>query len=187
MYDGVAACKDMLLKFGGHAMACGFTIDPEKIEAFQKALNTGCMLDDSDMLPTIHIDVPMPIHYADCAFVEQLKLLAPFGKANPKPLFAETKLKVTSARVLGKTGNVLRLMLENEAGNTVEAVYFDVAHFLEDITNWFGADECDQMLHGWLNSVSLDVAYYPSVNDYNGTQTIQLMIKYYRKHESYEI
>lgn len=186
MYDSLTENKEYLLKYGGHAMAAGFTMELSRMEEFRKALNTGCKLDDSDMVPTIHIDVPMPIGYADFALVEQLKLLAPFGRANEKPLFAEAKLKVTSARVLGKSGNVLKLILENETGETAEAVYFEVENFLEDIRNWFGADECDQMLHGWLNNVVLDVAYYPTVNSFNGTQSIQLMIKYYRKHEELE-
>ncbi len=183
MYDGLTGCREYLLKYGGHAMAAGFTLELANIEQLRKALNTQCLLDDSDMVPTIHVDVPMPIQYANMEMVEQLRVLPPFGKANEKPLFAEAKLKVASARVLGKSGNVLKLTLENEAGASAEAVYFEVDSFLEDIRNWFGSDECDQMLHGWLNNVVLDVAYYPTVNEYNGLSTVQLNIKYYRKHE----
>ena len=166
-------------------MAAGLTLEQENIDNLRKALNGQCMLDDSDMIPTIHIDVPLPIQYATLELIEQLELLKPFGKSNEKPLFAEAKLKVTSARVLGKKGNVLKLNLENEDGATAEAIYYEVDSFLEDIRNWFGNDECDQMLHGWLNNVVLDVAYYPMINEYNGTRTVQLRILHYRKHEEF--
>lgn len=183
MCEGLAACQEYLLKFGGHAMAAGLTLELAKMEMLRKALNSQCMLDDSDMVPTLHIDVPMPIHYVSFALIEQLELLAPFGRANEKPLFAEAKLKVISARVLGKTGNVLKLVLENELGASCEAIYYEVEEFLDNIRHWFGADECDQILHGWLNKVVLDVVYYPTINEYNGTKSVQLRIKYYRKHE----
>ena len=183
MCEGLAACQEYLLKFGGHAMAAGLTLELAKMEELRRALNSQCMLDDSDMVPTLHIDVPMPIHYVSFALIEQLELLAPFGRANEKPLFAEAKLKVISARVLGKTGNVLKLVLENETGASCEAIYYEVQEFLDNIRHWFGADECDQILHGWLNKVVLDVVYYPTINEYNGTKSVQLRIKYYRKHE----
>ena len=183
MCEGLAACQEYLLKFGGHAMAAGLTLELARMEELRRALNSQCMLDDSDMVPTLHIDVPMPIHYVSFALIEQLELLAPFGRANEKPLFAEAKLKVISARVLGKTGNVLKLVLENETGASCEAIYYEVQEFLDNIRHWFGADECDQILHGWLNNVVLDVVYYPTINEYNGTKSVQLRIRYYRKHE----
>lgn len=183
MCEGLAACQEYLLKFGGHAMAAGLTLELARMEELRRALNSQCMLDDSDMVPTLHIDVPMPIHYVSFALIEQLELLAPFGRANEKPLFAEAKLKVISARVLGKNGNVLKLVLENETGASCEAIYYEVQEFLDNIRHWFGADECDQILHGWLNNVVLDVVYYPTINEYNGTKSVQLRIRYYRKHE----
>lgn len=183
MYDGLSACKDCVLKFGGHPMAAGLTMELSQLEVFRKQLNMECPLDDSDMVPKLHIDVAMPIHYPTIDFVNQLELLEPYGKANEKPVFAEAKVHVTSARVLGKNGNVLKLVLQNEQGGICDAIYFEVEEFLENIRNWFGADECDQMLHGWLNQVILDIAYFPTINEYNGAQSIQLRIKEYRKHE----
>lgn len=183
MYDALNACQEYLVKFGGHAMAAGFSLMKENIEILRQALNEQCPLAAEEMLPTIMVDVPMPIDYISFDFVSQLELLKPFGKANEKPLFAQTQLKVLSAKVLGKNANVLKLTFESASGTRMEGVYFEVDAFLEDIKKWFGADECDQMLHGWLNTVVLDVAYYPTINEFNGMQTLQLNVKYYRKHE----
>ncbi|MBR6222189.1 MAG: single-stranded-DNA-specific exonuclease RecJ [Lachnospiraceae bacterium] len=183
MYEELAKCQKLMLKFGGHAMAAGFTIWPDNLEPLRKALNLECALTGEDMLPKIMIDVPMPIDYIHFELIEQLNRLAPFGTANPKPLFAQQKLFVRSARVLGKEGNVLRLVFESETGAQMEGVYFEVTEFLDNVKEWFGENECDQMLHGWMNKVVLDIAYYPTINEFNGMRALQLNVKYYRKSE----
>lgn len=179
MFEALQNCEDILLKYGGHAMAAGFTLKKEHIEEFTRRLNDNCELDESTFIPKVRIDVPMPMSYVTEELVQQLDHLAPFGKGNEKPLFAQKDLNVLSAKIMGKDRNVMKLMLESQDGFVCEGIYFNAQEFSDNMIAWFGQEEYDKLLHGWLNNVVLNVAYYPSVNEYNGNRTIQLQIKRY--------
>ena len=71
---------------------------------------------------------------------------------------------------------------ESENGARMEGIYFEVEAFMENIKAWFGEAEWDQMMKGWLNKVALDIAYYPSINEYNGIRAMQIVIKSYLPH-----
>lgn len=179
MYEALLQCRDLLLHFGGHEMAAGFSMNEIQLEAFRTRLNENCKLEEKAFWKTVRIDVPMPISYVREDLVEQIDNLAPFGKGNEKPLFAQKNLNVRSLRILGKEQNVAKLVLEDSTGVAQEAVYFDAPELRDNLTRWFGQEEFDKLLHGWLNNVCLNVVYYPSVNEYNGTRTIQLLVKNY--------
>ena len=60
-----------------------------------------------------------------------------------------------------------------------EGIYFNAQEFSDNIIEWFGQEEYDKMMHGWLNNVVLNIVYYPSINEFNGNRSIQLQIKRY--------
>ena len=179
MFEALQTCEDLLIKFGGHAMAAGFSLKKENMELFAGRLNENCVLEESAFIPKVRIDVAMPISYVTEGLIRQLDMLAPFGKGNEKPLFAQKDLNVLSAKIMGKDRTVVKVMLESNDGFMCEGIYFDAQEFSENIIAWFGQEEYDKLLHGWLNNVVLNVAYYPAVNEYNGNRTIQLQIKRY--------
>lgn len=179
LHEEIQACRELLLKFGGHAMAAGFSLKKDNLEGFARKINEECRLDDSAFIPKVSIDVAMPMSYVTEELISQLDNLAPFGKGNEKPLFAQKDLNVLSAKIMGKERTVVKVMLESKDGFACEGIYFDAQEFAENIVAWFGQEEYDKLLHGWLNNVVLNVAYYPSVNEFNGNRTIQLQIKRY--------
>ena len=179
MFEALQECSDLLLKFGGHAMAAGFSLSADYLEAFSERLNTLCDLTEDAFIPKVKIDVPMPISYISEDLIAQLDGLAPFGKGNEKPVFAQKDLNVLSAKIMGKDRNVVKIMLESSEGYTSEGIYFHAQEFSDNIIEWFGQEEYDKMMHGWLNNVRLNVVYYPSVNEFNGNRTIQLQVKRY--------
>lgn len=182
MYEALTECGELLVKYGGHPMAAGFSLQERNLEYFRHKLNLLCELTEEILTPKLYIDVPMPIDYIHMALIEQLDLLEPFGKGNEKPVFAQKNLKVRSAKVMGRNGNLLKLDLESEAGTRMEGIYFEAEEFMENIKTWFGEAELDQMMKGWLNNVVLDIAYYPSINEFNGIRTIQIVVKSYLPH-----
>lgn len=182
MYEALTECRELLVKFGGHPMAAGFSIQAKDLEYFRHKLNILCELSDEDLTPKLYIDVPMPIDYIRFDLIDQLELLEPFGKGNEKPVFAQKNVKVRSAKVLGRNGNLLKLELESETGAKIEGIYFEVEEFMENIKRWFGEAEWDQMMKGWLNTVALDIAYYPTTNEFNGMRALQIVIKSYLPH-----
>ena len=179
MFEALQTCEDLLIKFGGHAMAAGFSLKKENMELFAGRLNENCVLEESAFIPKVRIDVAMPISYVTEGLIRQLDMLAPFGKGNEKPLFAQKDLNVLSAKIMGKERTVVKVMLESQDGCVCEGIYFDAQEFADNIIAWFGQEEYDKLLHGWLNNVVLNVAYYPTVNEYNGNRTIQLQMKRY--------
>lgn len=179
MFEALQQCSDRLLKFGGHAMAAGFSLQADQFDAFVKELNENCALTEAAFIPTVHIDVPMPMSYVTEPLIEQLDALAPFGKGNEKPVFAQKDLNALSAKIMGKDRNVVKLTLEDKDGYISEGIYFRAQEFEENIVSWFGQEEYDKLLHGWLNNVILNIVYYPSVNEFNGNRTIQMQVKRY--------
>lgn len=179
MFEALQQCSDRLLKFGGHAMAAGFSLQADQFDAFVKELNENCALTEDAFIPTVHIDVPMPMSYVTEPLIEQLDALAPFGKGNEKPVFAQKDLNVLSAKIMGKDRNVVKLTLEDKDGYISEGIYFRAQEFEENIVSWFGQEEYDKLLHGWLNNVILNIVYYPSINEFNGNRTIQMQVKRY--------
>ncbi len=179
MFEALQQCREHLLKFGGHAMAAGFSLKADQYDAFVSALNANCTLTEEDFIPTIHIDVPMPMSYVTENLIGQLDGLAPFGKGNEKPVFAQKDLNVLSAKIMGKDRNVVKLVLEDKDGCVSEGIYFHAQEFEQNIVNWFGQEEYDKLLHGWLNNVILNIVYYPTVNEFNGNRTLQMQVKRY--------
>ena len=83
-------------------MAAGMSFKKENLPVLRERLNQNCGLSEEDLIPVIHIDVPMPLDYISEGFIQELDLLEPFGKGNPKPIFAERHFKILRASVIGK-------------------------------------------------------------------------------------
>lgn len=181
MFDALTEVKDILLKYGGHELAAGFSLTKENLEEFRKRLNENQRLTKEQLTPVVRLDVPMPISYITPKLVSQLKCLEPFGKGNEKPLFGQAGLGIKSARFMGKEGQYIKIIFQNSDGYTIEAVDFNAKRFIDCIKMWFSDEECDKMLKGVPNNIRVDVAYYPSINEYGGRKTIQIQPSMYRK------
>ena len=167
MYQGLCKVSDLLVKFGGHPMAAGLSLEEKDIEEFRRRLNADAELTEEDFVPKIWIDVPMPFEYVNEKIVRELKDLEPFGQGNEKPLFAQKSLVIRNARVLGKNRNVVKLNLVTETGQPVDGLLF--------------ADG-DRFLEEQAGRNMIDMIYYPDVNEYNGTRTLQAVIRNYKFH-----
>lgn len=181
MYEALCECKELLTKFGGHPKAAGLSLPKENIEAFRQRLIEHCTLTEEELTEKVSIDVVLPFGLVTEQVIEELSLLEPFGVGNAKPLFAERKLKVHGARILGKNANVLKLEVENEYGRKFDTMYFgDITEFEADVINAFGKEQLDRMYQGRENSVSFSMIYYPDKNEFRGTITLQAVMQYYK-------
>ena len=165
MYQGLCEVSDLLVKFGGHPMAAGLSIEESDIDEFRRRLNENAKLTEDDFVPQIWIDVPMPFEYVNEKIVDELKGLEPFGQGNEKPLFAQKSLTIRNVRVLGKNRNVVKMNLVTNTGHPFDGLLFaDGDRFLEEQTG----------------QNTIDMIYYPDANEYNGTRTLQAIIKNYK-------
>lgn len=164
MFNALSKVADLLPKFGGHPMAAGLSIEERNIEEFRRRLNEDAALTEKDFIPKIWIDVPMPLEYISEGLVEELKCLEPFGQGNEKPQFAQKDLMIRRVRVLGKNKNLVKLSLVTESGFSMEGLLFM---------------DGDDFLQKQAGRQKIDIVYYPDVNEYNGTRTLQAVIKNY--------
>ena len=181
MYEEMCKCRELFEKFGGHPMAAGLSIKEELVDVFREKINEFCSLTEEDFIPKIKIDIAMPAGYADTNLIREFELLEPFGKGNQKPQFADKNLSVARAAVVGRNQNVLKLTLLTEHGERVSAVYFgDVEGFKTYYADKFGIEEVEKAFHGKNNKIRLQVVYYPEINEYNGMENVQVVIRNYQ-------
>ncbi len=181
MYEQMCKCSDLLTKFGGHPMAAGLSLPEENVEAFRKQMNENCPFRAEEMVQTIHIDVPMPVDYVTNALVEEFSILAPFGKDNPKPVFADRNLKISRMWIVGKNQNVLRMTLISQQGRPLSAIYFgDIEAMQTYLMEQYGTQEVDKAFHGRENNMQISIVYSPKLNIYKDSETLQFEIQYYR-------
>lgn len=163
MYEEMSKCADLLEQFGGHPMAAGLSMKRSNVVRFRKRLNENCTLTEDQLTPKVTIDVPMPVSYVTRPLIDQLRLLEPFGKANPKPVFAQKSLLCRNMRIVGKNRSVVRMTAEDENGYQIEAVYFgDAEVFIERAA-----------------ASPIHVIYYPEINRWQGLEKLQITITNY--------
>ena len=165
MFQGLVEVQDLLTKFGGHPMAAGFSLPLENVGEFRRRLNENARLTPEDFVPKVWIDIALPFEYVSEELIEELELLEPFGNGNEKPQFAQRDLFIRSVRVMGKNRNVVKLMLVNEQGTALDAIVFT---------------EGDRFLEEMGDKRRMDVVYYPTVNEYNGRRSLQIVVKNWR-------
>ena len=177
MFEGLLACKELLDKFGGHPMAAGLSLQEDKVDELRIALNNKCELTDEDLTRKIMIDSSLPLEYLNLHLIEELNVLEPFGKGNAKPVFGVRDAKITRAMLLGKDKNVLKLKLLTNNDITIDAMIFnDLENFESKIIEKYGNEELDNLYNKSNNNIPMDFTFYPSINEWNGNKSIQIVV-----------
>jgi single-stranded-DNA-specific exonuclease len=180
MFEELLKCRELLGNFGGHPMAAGMSIEVNKIDEFRKKLNDLTKLKDEDVIPKVLIDMQVLFKDINYELIRQISLLEPYGKGNSKPIFAIRNVMIKDAKILGKNENVLRLKL-TDGQSMLDGIYFgDIKVFKDTIRENYGEEEFQKLFNGQFNNIKLDLAYVPDINEYNGQQSIQLIIQHYR-------
>ncbi|MBO6155173.1 MAG: single-stranded-DNA-specific exonuclease RecJ [Lachnospiraceae bacterium] len=162
MYDKMCECRDLLDKFGGHPKAAGLSLKRENVDILRQRLNEQAGVTLEDLEPRIHIDVPMPFGYISTKLIKDLDLLEPFGNGNSKPIFAQKNVKILSHKSIGKTGQYKKLVLQDQQGNNIDALYFGDADRFDEV----------YAAKGGL----MDVLYYPQINEFRGVTSLQIVV-----------
>ena len=149
---------DLILKFGGHAMAAGLSIKQQNFEEFQTLLNelAGQWLKAEDLQSIILSDGELAVNNLTLAFAEQLREAGPWGQNFPEPLFDDT-FKLLQQRIVGEKH--LKLLVEKQ-GEVFDGIAFNI-----DIKVW--PNNQAKQVH---------LAYRLDVNEFRGKRSVQLMI-----------
>lgn len=161
LYKALCACEDLMDRFGGHEMAAGLTIQVSRIEELRRRINeyADSVLTEADMMPCIRVDAFLQRGDITLESVRELARLAPFGEANPNPVFGYMALKITDIQALGG-GRHLKLRLRD--GNfAAEAIGFNMG----ELAGRYSAGD------------AVDLVFTPDINVWNGNERLQLNIK----------
>lgn len=165
MFEKLSECKDLFTRFGGHPMAAGLSLPEENIPEFRSRINEHCNLSEEDLTETVWIDVPMPLEYINEKLILELGGLEPFGKANPKPVFADKNISIRNIRAIGKDKQYTRMTITKDSGIVIDAVGFFPCTELETVYNKNGRISC---------------TYYPEINEFRDKKQIQVCVTGYR-------
>lgn len=180
MFQELMKCKDLMIRFGGHKMAAGMTLRESDLPELERRLNANSSLTGDDFCPVVHIDAAMPVGFVTEQLVWQLSRMEPFGVGNPRPVFAEQHFRILAGYRLGREKNVLKLRVQNEQGNTCDAMLFRGAdEFDYFVIREWGEMELRRMYEGRENHLDVAFTYYPSVNEYQGMRSIQIQVVSY--------
>jgi single-stranded-DNA-specific exonuclease len=158
--EGLSKCSDLLIRYGGHKQAAGLTLNTDNMEIFEQRMNeiVSDFMNDFDFSTDLLID--SEVHLRDITFplLKELSRIEPFGNGNEEPLFASRGLNVLSPQIVG--GNHLKMKLRNDS-YAIDAIGFNMGGIFEHLTS----------------QTEIDVAFVPTINDWNGSKRLQLQIK----------
>jgi single-stranded-DNA-specific exonuclease len=154
-------CKDLLVRFGGHAAAAGFTITTEKLPHLRQRLQAIAteQLAEVEMRPTLDIDAEMPLEEMDWATHALLRQIEPCGVDNPQPVLLSRGVEVRDRRAIGSKQKHLKLTLRDGRGVAWDAIFFRQGELLSQVP------------------ARIDVAYTLEVNEWNHRRQLQLNVQ----------
>ena len=182
MFEEISKCKEYLTKFGGHPMAAGLSLKEENLEAFRKALNENTVLTEEDLIPKVSFDMVLPLEEISLPLIREIDFLEPYGKENVRPLFAVKDLFITGARTIGKEKNMLRLTVQSSSSHTsyTAMLFRGYDLFVNRMDEKYGEGTFERVLSGTASPVAMDFVFYPSVNEYNGIESVQIIIQSFK-------
>lgn len=162
IYEALQSAEDLLIQFGGHQAAAGFSIKEDKIPALRERLAQYCKehLAETDYLPIVDIDSQVAIDDIDVPLIEEIETLEPYGMANPTPVLALEEATISDLFLMGQQKKHAKVLLERE-DSTIDAIA------------WNRPD-----LHAsFFPGNRVKVAFTVQKNEWNGHVSPQLMIQ----------
>jgi single-stranded-DNA-specific exonuclease len=152
-------CDHLLMRHGGHAMAAGLSILPDKIDLLREKLNDLARraLKPDDLQPSLRLDAEVGLDEMSFEMLHELEKLKPHGQGNPATQFCSRKL--SHARPLLRIGADKQhvKMRVTDGAATHEAIW------------WNAGDKS-------LPVGKFDLAFAPQINQFNGSRSIQLKV-----------
>lgn len=161
LLGALEACSDVFLRFGGHRLAAGVTLEASRIGELRRRLTSwaNARLNPDDLVPRLRIDAPMGLREISSAVIEGLTRLGPFGLANPKPVFRASPVALMEAPRKLKDRHLALLVKQD--GRAFRAIA------------WRAADRGDYLA---ANRDGLELAYSLDEGEYRGERTTELTV-----------
>ncbi len=152
-------CDDLLVRHGGHAMAAGVTIQPDRLDAFRARLNDIARrtLKREDLQPPLRLDAAVKLEDLSLALLTELEQMKPMGQENPPLQFYATNL--SHQRPLRRVGAERQhvKMWVTDGSVSHEAIWWNAGN-------------------GHLPVGRFDLAFVPRINEYKERRSVQLKV-----------
>ena len=161
LFAALESCKDLLLGFGGHELAAGFTIQEENIPAFRQRMNDYARSFRGGQAPVSELDVDVAITHPSAVTLEELEALSalePYGSGNARPVFCLLGATLLRTQNVGQNRH-LKLRL-GKGSAQFDGIFFSTV-----------AEDC-----GCRPGDRVDAAFYLQVNEFRGSRTVQLQM-----------
>lgn len=165
LFEEMSKNKELLAKFGGHEGACGFSLEAKHVDALRERLNSQCTLTEEDLVPVTNIDYEIEAHELSVKLAEDLQQLEPTGRGFQQPVFMVSDCLVSKANFIGGNKKTLKLTLISGT-TTLNAIGFNMADAYQEIEAVNGQEQ-----------LYLDIAFTPSVNEWQGRKSFQAKLK----------
>jgi single-stranded-DNA-specific exonuclease len=162
LYAGLCACADLLLGFGGHKYAAGFSIAEKNIPPFRERLASLVheAVGPDGFVRTLSIDGAVSFEDLTMDVMRDVEKMAPFGPGNPEPRLGARGLVVVSSRIVGN--NHLKLRLRQKAGAVLDAIAFNKGALLGGKAK---------------EGARIAAVFTPRINAWNGSASVELEIR----------
>lgn len=164
LYNAINKCSDILESFGGHAFAAGLTIKPENLEAFAKQFEkiVNDTISDDLLIPTVEVDLNLPLNEVQEGFFKVLNQFEPFGVGNDQPVFRCDQVKaLPGLRVVGKNHLKMDIVDAENPSIRIPAIAFNQIKHLDHISR----------------GKPFKVCYSLEINEWKGRKTLQANIR----------
>ncbi len=151
-------CADLLVRYGGHAQAAGFTVLNENIPALKSKLRrlADDQLTGQDLRAILEIDAEVDPKILTEKLVNDLTQLEPTGYHSSSAVLMSRNIRVLEWRTVGKEGNHLKLKLARVGQPPLDAIGFGLGEWVDRMPD------------------QIDIAYQLEINEWNGNRSLQL-------------
>ncbi|HEX9154792.1 MAG TPA: DHHA1 domain-containing protein, partial [Nitrospira sp.] len=162
LYQGLAACRDLVEAFGGHPSAAGVTVRESRLDEFRDrfAAVVADWATEAATVPTLHVDAEVQLSEVTTKLIQEIGTLNPFGAGNPEPTFAVKGLEVMDSRTVGDKH--LKMTVRQGRSLPFDSIGFGMKSLIE---------------RGIPARTPVDLAFIPELNHWNGYDRIQLRIR----------
>ena len=167
--EALEKCANLLVRYGGHAAAAGFTVENSKLPELKKRLTSIAeeQLKGRDLQPSVSADMKVSLSELNSKLLEQLAWFEPTGYGNPEPVFVSEGVRVSSSRAVGSDGKHLKLSV-TDGYSHFDAIAFRLGELQSTLPT------------------HIDMIYTFELNEFNGRKNLQLNVRDIRPSERSE-
>lgn len=180
LYAELDRCRDLLVKFGGHTMAAGLSIEEKNIDALRQRLNENC---DGGFEEILQIDFELGLEDVTYELARELRMLAPYGKANKEPLFGVKSVAPARLRMIPDKDTMIFTFIARDGYRTLKGVCFGMVEaFRAHLEKYYDDSAMERICAGVLrgSNLKMDLVYAIEIDSYNENQNVQIKIRDFR-------